>query len=227
MRRYKPRKKAFIGMAIGAGASILSGIFGGIAKRRQQKKQQQQQERNQIRQNDLERAQQSAGNINAALENAYEERDAFRDQFMKCGGRYRNRKKANFGTIMGEALPGISAGVGNLLETVIGGDGQIAQGISYAGNAAAGAIQDSIRRRNEKRAKTNARLNNPTQLKSEVVGPPLGPSAQLPNQLPHMVTATTVYNKVPNSSNVVGEGADNMQMLLGGKRRRCRYGKKC
>lgn len=225
---YRHKRKAFLGAIIGAGISTIGNLVGGAIQKRKQEQQR-------IRQEATERkktsAQETTSAMNSQLENLNDYRDAFTDQMMKCGGRYKSRKKANFGTEMLNAVPGIIGGIGSIIEGSMGGTGAVSSSVSNFAGAATAVTQEAIKKRNEelanKRKEKAASLSTPTQLKSEVVGPALGPSP-LPTNIPHMVTATTVtHGKVPNSSNVVGENADNMQMLFGGKRRRCRYGKKC
>lgn len=86
----RPRKKAWIGAAIGAGVGIMSGIFGANQQRKAQQKQFNLQRNAQAREAGL----QSAVNLTQAFAN-YDELDKeFQDRFFLYGG----RKKAELGT---------------------------------------------------------------------------------------------------------------------------------
>ena len=86
----RPRKKAWIGAVIGAGAGIASSIFGANQQRKAQQKQFNLQRNTQVRESGL----QSAANLTQAFAN-YDELDReFQDRFFLYGG----RKKAELGT---------------------------------------------------------------------------------------------------------------------------------
>lgn len=120
--RDRQRQKAFIGAIIGAAASIA----GGIIKGNKQKKAQEKAQAAQDHKDALQNAQ--------ALTSAYANQDyvnQYNDKLtLKCGGRI--RRKANFGTELVQALPGL----GSLASSVTGVQGlgelgtAIGQGIS-------------------------------------------------------------------------------------------------
>ena len=111
MIQYKDRQrqKAFIGAIIGAAASIA----GGIIKGNKQKKAQEKAQAAQDHKDALQNAQ--------ALTSAYSNQDyvnQYNDKLiLKCGGRI--RRKANFGTELVQALPGL----GSLASSVTGVEG--------------------------------------------------------------------------------------------------------
>lgn len=111
MIQYKDRQrqKAFIGAIIGAAASIA----GGIIKGNKQKKAQAEAQAAQDHKDALQNAQ--------ALTSAYSNQDyvnQYNDKLtLKCGGRI--RRKANFGTELVQALPGL----GSLASSVTGVEG--------------------------------------------------------------------------------------------------------
>ncbi|UVX32773.1 MAG: hypothetical protein [Bacteriophage sp.] len=111
MIQYKDRQrqKAFIGAVIGAAASIAGGIIKGNKQKKAQEKAQAAQDHKDALQNAR------------ALTSAYSNQD-YVDQYndkltLKCGGRI--RRKANFGTELVQALPGL----GNLASSVTGVEG--------------------------------------------------------------------------------------------------------
>lgn len=107
--RDRQRQKAFIGAIIGAAASIA----GGIIKGNKQKKAQEKAQAAQDHKDALQNAQ--------ALTSAYANQDyvnQYNDKLtLKCGGRI--RRKANFGTELVQALPGL----GSLASSVTGVEG--------------------------------------------------------------------------------------------------------
>ena len=111
MIQYKDRQrqKAFIGAVIGAAASIAGGIIKGNKQKKAQEKAQAEQDHRDALQNAR------------ALTSAYANQDyvdQYNDKFtLKCGGRV--RRKANFGTELVQALPGL----GNLASSVTGVEG--------------------------------------------------------------------------------------------------------
>lgn len=111
MIQYKDRQrqKAFIGAVIGAAASIAGGIIRGNKQKKAQEKAQAEQNHKDALQN----AQ--------ALTSAYANQDyveQYNDKLtLKCGGKV--RRKANFGTELVQALPGL----GNLASSVTGVEG--------------------------------------------------------------------------------------------------------
>ena len=85
----RPRRKAWLGAAIGAVLGIGSSIFG-AAKQKEAEKQQQRLQRNtELRNTGLT----SAANLTQAFSNANELDEEFKSRFYKCGG----RKKAEWG----------------------------------------------------------------------------------------------------------------------------------
>lgn len=86
----RPRKKAWIGAAIGAAASIGSAIFGASQQRKAQQKQLALQRNTQAR----EAGVQSAMNLTQAYANYDELDEEFRNRFLRYGG----RRKAEVGT---------------------------------------------------------------------------------------------------------------------------------
>lgn len=124
--RDRQRQKAFIGAAIGAVASIAGGIIKGNKQKKAQEKAQAEAQAAQDHKDALQNAQ--------ALTSAYANQDyvgQYNDKFtLKCGGRV--RRKANFGTELAQALPGL----GNLASSITGVQGlgelgtAISQGIS-------------------------------------------------------------------------------------------------
>ena len=79
----RPRKKAWIGAAIGAAVGIGSAIFGAS----QQKKAQEQQFRLQRNMELRNAGLTSSANLNTAFANADELDKEFRNRFLRCGGR--------------------------------------------------------------------------------------------------------------------------------------------
>lgn len=79
----RPRKKAWIGAAIGAAVGIGSAIFGAS----QQKKAQEQQFRLQRNMEVRNAGLTSAANLNRVFANADELDKEFRNRFLRCGGR--------------------------------------------------------------------------------------------------------------------------------------------
>ena len=86
----RPRKKAWIGAAIGAAASIGSAIFGASQQRKAQQKQLALQRNTQAREAGI----QSAMNLTQAYANYDELDEEFRNRFLRYGG----RRKAKAGT---------------------------------------------------------------------------------------------------------------------------------
>ena len=86
----RPRKKAWIGAAIGAAASIGSAIFGASQQRKAQQKQLALQRNTQAREAGI----QSAMNLTQAYANYDELDEEFRNRFLRYGG----RRKAEAGT---------------------------------------------------------------------------------------------------------------------------------
>ena len=115
MIQYKDRQrqKAFIGAIIGAAASIAGGIIKGNKQKKAQEKAQAEAQSAQVHKDALQNAQ--------ALTSAYSNQDyvnQYNDKLtLKCGGRI--RRKANFGTELVQALPGL----GNLASSVTGVEG--------------------------------------------------------------------------------------------------------
>lgn len=124
--RDRQRQKAFIGAIVGAAASIAGGIIKGNKQKKAQEKAQAEVQAAQDHKDALQNAQ--------ALTNAYANQDyvgQYNDKFtLKYGGRV--RRKANFGTELAQALPGL----GNLASAITGVQGlgelgtAIGQGIS-------------------------------------------------------------------------------------------------
>ncbi len=115
MIQYKDRQrqKAFIGAIIGAAASIAGGIIKGNKQKKAQEKAQAEAQAAQDHKDALQNAQ--------ALTSAYANQDyvnQYNDKLtLKCGGRI--RRKANFGTELVQALPGL----GSLASSVTGVEG--------------------------------------------------------------------------------------------------------
>lgn len=111
--RDRQRQKAFIGAIIGAAASIAGGIIKGNKQKKAQEKAQAEAQAAQDHKDALQNAQ--------ALTSAYANQDyvnQYNDKLtLKCGGRI--RRKANFGTELVQALPGL----GSLASSVTGVEG--------------------------------------------------------------------------------------------------------
>lgn len=86
----RPRRKAWLGAAIGAAATIGSAIFGASQQKKAQEKQYILQNNMNIRNTGLT----SAANLTQAFSNADEVDKEFRSRFLRCGG----RRKAEGGT---------------------------------------------------------------------------------------------------------------------------------
>lgn len=83
-RNRNERPKAFIGAAISAGAGLIKGIAGGIAKRKQAKKEQQQ--------NYVNAVMQSKQGMDEELQAAAELAGQFEEKFVaRCGGKYKSK----------------------------------------------------------------------------------------------------------------------------------------
>lgn len=83
-RNRNERPKAFIGAAISAGAGLVKGIFGGIAKRKQARREQQQ--------NYVNAVMQSKQGMDEELQAAAELAGQFEEKFVaRCGGRYKSK----------------------------------------------------------------------------------------------------------------------------------------
>lgn len=83
-RNRNERPKAFIGAAISAGAGLVKGIFGGIAKRKQAKREQQQ--------NYINAVMQSKQGMDEELQAAAELAGQFEEKFVaRCGGKYKSK----------------------------------------------------------------------------------------------------------------------------------------
>ena len=126
--RDRQRQKAFLGAIIGAAAGIAGGIIkGGKQKKAQEKAQEKAQAEAQAAQDHKDALQNAQ-----ALTNAYANQDyvgQYNDKFtLKCGGRV--RRKANFGTELADALPGL----GNLVSSITGvqGLGELGTAISQS-----------------------------------------------------------------------------------------------
>lgn len=87
MNKYKNRNerpKAFIGAAISAGAGLIKGIAGGIAKRKQARREQQQ--------NYVNAVMQSKQGMDEELQAFAELAGQFEEKFVaRCGGRYKSK----------------------------------------------------------------------------------------------------------------------------------------
>lgn len=116
--RDRQRQKALIGAIVGAAASIAGGIIKGNKQKKAQEKAQAEAQAAQDHKDALQNAQ--------ALTSAYANQDyvgQYNDKFtLKYGGRV--RRKANFGTELAEALPGL----GSLASAITG-----VQGLSELG----------------------------------------------------------------------------------------------
>lgn len=144
-QKYGKRKKAFIGAAIGAVASIAGGIIGGAKKRKAAKKEA-------LRQKRLENfnnATNTANALNESLSGQQELQENFYDQYMKFGGKlkYHNRNKKAIGGI-GEIIGGVLQGAGTVASAVTGND-TYAQAGNLA-NVVGNYAQGSIANRNNK-----------------------------------------------------------------------------
>lgn len=85
----RPRKKAWIGAAIGAAVGIGSAIFGASQQKKAQEQQFRLQRNTELRNTGLT----SATNLTKTFANADELDEEFRNRFLRCGG----RRKALFG----------------------------------------------------------------------------------------------------------------------------------
>ena len=79
----RPRKKAWIGAAIGAAVGIGSAIFGASKQKKAQEQQFRLQRNMELRNAGLT----SSANLNTAFANADELDEEFRNRFLRCGGR--------------------------------------------------------------------------------------------------------------------------------------------
>lgn len=202
-KQYK-RRKAFIGAAIGAVASIAGGLIGGAKKRREAKRQAQIARRNR----QYEMLSQEAQNLNAAMadyENTAGEdfeaklkRYGGRSNMKRCGGKvkrcggqtkYRNRK-AWGGT--GELIGGLISAAGTI-GSALTDQPVVAQAGNIIGNLAQRGFTNKMIKNNEKRIQGN--LEQPLQQ-------PVSPTAntdyreELPKRLPTMArygTRKSVY----------------------------------
>lgn len=129
MTKYKPRNKAFIGALIGAAVAIGSAIGSGVSAAKKRRSAEYQAELNQRRDDAIQNSIDSANAMNESLVNQDKYRQAFRSQYMRCGG----KRKANFGTEFTAALPGITSGVSNLVNTLTNNP-QFGQAVNAAGN---------------------------------------------------------------------------------------------
>ena len=119
----RPRKKAWIGAAIGAAVGIGSSIFGASQQRKAQQKQLALQRNTQAR----EAGVQSAMNLTHAYANYDELDEEFRNRFMRMGG----RKKCAWGAEDTTALiNGLGSAGSNIATSIIG---QAQQKAAYPG----------------------------------------------------------------------------------------------
>lgn len=86
----RPRKKAWVGAAIGAGVGVLTSLFGASRKKAAQEQTFRLQRNTELRNVGLT----SAANLTRTFANADELDEEFRNRFYRCGG----RKKAEAGT---------------------------------------------------------------------------------------------------------------------------------
>lgn len=111
--RDRQRQKAFVGAIVGAAASIAGSIIKGNKQKKAQEKAQAEVQAAQDHKDALQNAQ--------ALTSAYANQDyvgQYNDKLtLKCGGRI--RRKANFGTELAQALPGL----GSLASSITGVEG--------------------------------------------------------------------------------------------------------
>lgn len=227
MNQYKDRTrdKAFIG-AIIQGAKDISGGIINIFRKREMERQQKRQEQIQRTSNAIQ--QESAAN-NAQIQNINQYRNDFMDQMMRCGGtvkkacggKYNNRKKAKLGSALDWAsvFLGAGASIGSALDQAAQSKRtQLSNGPTNTTTASTPVINT-----------TGISQMNQQQLQ-----------ATSPAQIAQQTNSTIIPNKLEpvnigtNSDNVIGAdaikrygGNDVIRFMLGGKRRRCWYGKKC
>lgn len=140
--KYGERKKAFIGAAIGAVASIAGGLIGNAKKKKEEARQRAIAKGNRDYENNLK----ETSSINQALA-SYDNStgEEFEARLQKYGGSTKYRDRKAWGG-WGDVVSGVISGVGSVVEGATG-----IQGISAAGNAiggiAGGAIGDGITNR--------------------------------------------------------------------------------
>lgn len=112
----RPRKKAWIGTAIGAAVGIGSAIFGASKQKKAQEQQYALQRNMQLRNTGLT----SAANLTQAYANADELDEEFRNRFLRYGG----RKKAAWGAEDTTALINSLGSAGSNIATAMIGQAQ-------------------------------------------------------------------------------------------------------
>lgn len=109
----RPRKKAWIGAAIGAGVGLLSSVFGASKQKRAQERQYALQRNMELRNAGLT----SASNLTQAFSNIDELNEEFRNRFLRCGG----RRKAAWGAEDTSALiSGLGSAGQNFVTNLVG-----------------------------------------------------------------------------------------------------------
>lgn len=88
----RPRKKAWIGAAIGAAVGIGSSIFGASRQKKAQEQQFRLQRNMELRNTGLT----SAANLNQTFANANELDEEFKNRFLRCGGRVKAEDGGGF-----------------------------------------------------------------------------------------------------------------------------------
>lgn len=88
----RPRKKAWVGAAIGAAVGIGSALFGASKQKRAQEKQYRLQRNMELRNTGLT----SASNLTQAFSNANELDEEFRNRFLRYGGRRKAKDGGGF-----------------------------------------------------------------------------------------------------------------------------------
>ena len=119
----RPRKKAWIGAAIGAAVGIGSAIFGASRQKKMQEQQYALQRATELRNTGLT----SATNLTQVYDNADELDKEFRSRFMRMGG----RKKCAWGAEDTTALINSLGNAGSSIATSIIGNAQ--QKVAYPG----------------------------------------------------------------------------------------------
>lgn len=112
----RPRRKAWIGAAIGAAVGIGSAIFGASKQKKAQEQQYALQRNMEARNTGLT----SAANLTQAYTNADELDKEFRNRFMRCGG----RRKAKWGAEDTAALINSLGSAGSNIATNLIGNAQ-------------------------------------------------------------------------------------------------------
>ena len=163
--KNRKRRKAFIGALIGAVAGLAGSAISSAVSNNKQKAAQEEAEREQELYNDYQQDVQAANNLNVNAESARDYRRAFRNQFMRCGG----KRKADFGTELLAALPGITSGASSVITSTMSNPAA-AVGLSGAANIAAGLIGNRVQNKLAQRQNAAANIDSKNVIDATVTG---------------------------------------------------------